>query len=383
MSAGTDRDDSGTAGLFDMVTLGPLKLPNRIVMAPLTRNRADREGVPGPLAARYYAQRATAGMIVTEGVQPSAIAQGYVNTPGLHTAGQVDAWRAITDAVHTARGRIFAQLMHTGRIGHPDLIRHPSRPGGLVPLAPSAVRPRGIAKTYDGPREFVCPREMTATDIAATMKDFAAAARNAIEAGFDGVELHGGSGLLLHQFLADSCNRRGDRYGGSITARIRFVAELTASVAAAVGPWRVGLRISPHNTFNDISESDGGRLYPELARIIGELGLAYLHVYETGNRRTTLAIRDAWPGRFIVNPHADDRKLPASRAAAEQILADGTADLVSFGRLFISNPDLPARFRAGLPLTAPDPATFYGGDHRGYTDYPVLTREPLVKERLC
>jgi N-ethylmaleimide reductase len=363
-------------GLFDEVTLGSLTLPNRIVMAPLTRNRADREGVPGPLAATYYAQRATAGLIVTEGTQPSAIAQGYVNTPGIHTAGQVDAWRDVTDAVHAAGGRIYVQLMHTGRIGHPEL--HSSLPGALVPLAPSAVRPNGMAKTYDGPREFVCPREMSTADIAETISDFAAAAANAIEAGFDGVELHGGSGLLLHQFLADGCNRRDDRYGGSISARIRFVAELTSAVAAAAGPQRVGLRISPHNTFNDISESDCGELYPELARIIGELGLAYLHVYETGNRRTTLAIRDAWPGRLIVNPHADDRKLPASRAEAGQILADGTADLVSFGRLFISNPDLPARFHAGLPLTAPDPATFYGGDHRGYTDYPVLSTEPLL-----
>ena len=363
--------------LFDEVTLGSLTAPNRIVMAPLTRNRADREGVPGPLAAIYYAQRATAGLIVTEGIQPSAIAQGYINTPGLHTADQVSAWRGVTDAVHAASGRIYAQLMHTGRIGHPDLARHSSLPGGLVPVAPSAVRPNGMAKTYDGSREFVCPREMSTVDIAQTMRDFAAAARNAIAAGFDGVELHGGSGLLLHQFLADGCNRREDRYGGSLTARIRFVAELTSAVAAAVGPRRVGVRVSPHNTFNDISESDGGELYPELARVIGELGLAYLHVYETGNRRTTLAVRDAWPGRLIVNPHADDRKQPASRAAAERILADGTADLVSFGRLFISNPDLPARFRAGLPLTAPDPATFYGGDHHGYTDYPVLAGELL------
>jgi N-ethylmaleimide reductase len=375
--ADADCGDRRTKDLFGEVTLGSLTLPNRIVMAPLTRNRADREGVPGPLAATYYAQRATAGLIVTEGIQPSASAQGYINTPGLHTGGQIDAWRGVTDAVHAANGRIYAQLMHTGRIGHPDLVRHSSLPAGLVPLAPSAIRPSGMAKTYDGPRGFVCPREMTAADIAETIRDFAAAARNAIDAGFDGVELHGGSGLLLHQFLADGCNRRGDRYGGSITARIRFVAELTRAVTAAVGPRRVGVRISPHNTFNDISESDAGQLYPELARTLGEQGLAYLHVYETGNRRTTLAIRGAWPGRLIVNPHAVDRKPPASLAAAERVLADGTADLVSFGRLFISNPDLPARFRAGLPLTAPDPATFYGGDHRGYTDYPALAGEPL------
>jgi N-ethylmaleimide reductase len=364
--------------LFDEVRLGRATLANRMVMAPLTRNRADREGIPGPLAATYYAQRATAGLIVTEGMQPSAIAQGYVNTPGIHTPSQIGAWRRVTDAVHAAGGRIYAQLMHTGRIGHPDLVRHSSVPRGLLPLAPSAVRPSGTAKTYDGPREFVTPRAMTASDIAETIRDFAAAAGNAIQAGFDGVELHGGSGLLLHQFLCGHCNRRTDEYGGTINGRIRFVAAVTAAVAAAVGPWRVGLRVSPGNTFNDISEPDAARLYPVLARITGELGICYLHVYETGNRRVTLDIRAAWPGSFMLNPHADDRRTPASRAAAQQILADGTADLVSFGRLFISNPDLPARFRAGLPLTAPDPATFYGGDHRGYTDYPALVPAAAV-----
>jgi N-ethylmaleimide reductase len=364
--------------LFDKVRLGGLTLQNRLVMAPLTRNRADREGVPGSLAATYYAQRASVGLIVSEGIQPSAIAQGLPATPGLHTDEQVVAWRPVTSAVHAADGHIFAQLMHTGRIGHPALQRHSSLPPGLLPLAPSAIRPLGMAKTYDGPREYVTPQAMTGAEIDATIRDFAAGARMAIEAGFDGVELHAGSGVLLHQFLADGCNQRADRYGGSMTNRIRFVAEVTEAVAAAIGPQRVGLRVSPGTTFTGVSESDASQLYPLLSRVIGQTGIAYLHVHEVGDRPLTMRIREGWPATYIVNPHSDRSRAPATLAEALAVLADGTADLVAFGRLLISNPDLPYRFREGAPLTEPDPATFYFGDHRGYTDYPAYASEHPV-----
>jgi N-ethylmaleimide reductase len=359
--------------LFDSVRLGPLTLANRMVLAPLTRNRADREGVPGPSAATYYAQRASAGLIVAEGIQPSAIGQGFYATPGLHAEEQVAAWRAVTGAVHASGGVIFAQLMHTGRVGHPELVRHSSLPPGLLPVAPSAIRPQGMAKTYDGLREFVTPREMTLPDIAGTVRDFADAAGNAIRAGFDGVELHGASGVLLHQFLADGSNRRTDAYGGSIARRMRFVLEVTEAVAAAVGPDRVGLRVSPHNTFNDITDTRADELYPALAAAVGALGIGYLHVYEVLDRDTTLRMREVWPATYVVNPHAADRRRPAGLAEAQQVLADGTADLVAFGRLFLANPDLPRRFREALPLNEPDPPTFYGGDDRGYTDYPFAS----------
>jgi N-ethylmaleimide reductase len=357
------------ANLFDEFKLGTLTLRNRMVMAPLTRNRTDRHGLPGPLAATYYAQRATAGLIISEGMQPSAMGQGWC-TPGIHTDEQVAAWRQVTGAVHAAGGLIFAQLMHYGRVSHPALL-----PQGRQPLAPSAVRAEGIARTDDGPAPFVTPLQMSKADIAETVGDFAASAANAVAAGFDGVELHAASGLLLHQFLADGPNRRDDAYGGSVTGRIRFIVEVTAAVAAAVGAGRVGLRVSPASAFNDIAESDPAVLYPELARRIGEIGIAFLHVYETGDRAISLRIREAWPATFILNPHPADRRAPASYRDAQQALAEGAADLIAFGRLFISNPDLPARFRAGLRITPPDPATFYGGDHRGYIDYPALTSE--------
>ncbi len=357
--------------VFDEVKLGALTLPNRIVMAPLTRNRADRQGVPGALAPAYYAQRATAGLIIGEGAQPSAIGQGLPNTPGLYAEEHIAAWRTVTDAVHDADGRIFAQIMHTGRIGHPEITRYAGLPPGTLPLAPSPIAPEGMAKTYDGLREYVTPRAMTSADIATTIRDFADAARNAIAAGFDGIELHGASGVLLHQFLADGANQRTDEYGGSIANRIRFPVQVTEAVAAAIGPERVGLRVSPGTTFLGLSESDADELYPELARVVGEIGIAFLHTHEIENRSLTLRMRENWPTAYVVNPHLDDRRAPTSLAAAREVVEDGTADLVAFGRLFIANPDLPYRFRAGLPLNEPDPATFYFGDHRGYTDYPA------------
>ncbi|HEX5404382.1 MAG TPA: alkene reductase [Pseudonocardiaceae bacterium] len=357
--------------LFDETKLGGVTLANRMVMAPLTRNRADPEGVCGALAATYYGQRASAGLIISEGIQPSALAQGFFGTPGLHEEDQITAWREVTDRVHAYGGVIYAQLMHAGRIGHPELRRHSSIPAGLLPMAPSAILPKGICKTYDGPRELLTPREMTAADIATTISDFATGAANAIKAGFDGVELHGASGVLLHQFLADGSNQRTDRYGGSTANRMRFVVEVTEAVAEAIGPDRVGVRFSPSSTFGDISQSDIDQLYPALTRELAVLGISFLHIYECCDRPLTQRLRALWPATFVVNPHVDDRRAPSSLAAAEQLLAEDLADLVAFGRLFVSNPDLPRRFRDGLPLAEFDPDTFYGGGHHGYTDYPA------------
>ncbi|MFI5682832.1 alkene reductase [Streptomyces sp. NPDC051636] len=349
---------------FDPIDLPGLRLANRIVMAPMTRSRAADGGLPTALTAEYYAQRASAGLIVTEGIQPSAVGQGYPGTPGLHTAEQVAAWRAVTDAVHAAGGRIFAQLMHTGRIGHPDLL-----PDGLVNVAPSAVAARGRVYTHEGPKDFVTPRELTGEEIRATIADFAAAARNAIEAGFDGVELHGANGYLIHQFLASGSNRRTDEWGGSVPGRIRFAVETVRAVAAAIGAGRTALRLSPGNPLNDIEEPGPEPTYTALADALEPLGPAYLHVMEAaGTRDLTSALRKRFSGAFVLNPATEGPTGPEALALVE----DGTADLIAYGQLFLANPDLPARLKAGGSFNTANPATFYGGGAEGYTDYPAL-----------
>lgn len=354
------------SGYFDPVSLGPLDLPNRLFMAPMTRSRAKGGLVTG-LTAEYYAQRASAGLIITEGTQPSAIGQGYIDTPGAHTADQVAAWRAVTEAVHARGGRIFLQLMHAGRIGHPYLY-----PDGALPVAPSAIASGESLFTPEGMLEHPVPRELTAEEIAATVEDFADAARNAVDAGFDGVELHGANGYLIHQFLADGSNRRTDAYGGSPAARMRFALETAAAAAEAIGPERVGFRISPGNTFNGITESDTAELYPALARGLAPLGLAYLHIMEVGDRAVTKAVRDAWPGTLVLNPTAAPSEGGRTVHAGADALREGAADAIAVGTDWLANPDLDARVRAGGPFNEPAPATFYGGDHRGYTDYPRL-----------
>ncbi|MEU6782628.1 alkene reductase [Nonomuraea angiospora] len=266
----------------------------------------------------------------TEGTQPSVVGQGYPDTPGLHSAEQVAAWRKVTDAVHRAGGTIFAQIMHTGRIGHPSLL-----PDDLHPVAPSAVPAKGQIHTHEGPKDFVTPRELTEAEIGQTVDDFAAAARNAIAAGFDGVELHGANGYLIQQFLAPNSNRRTDAWGGSAEGRIRFAVEVATAVAGAIGGQRVGLRLSPGNPYNDIAEDDVEETYGALVARLVPLGLAYLHLVEGSDRDLT--------------------------------------NMIAFGSLFLANPDLPARLAAGGPYNTPDPAAFFGGDHRGYTDYPALT----------
>ncbi|MEV4109891.1 alkene reductase [Nonomuraea sp. NPDC049695] len=351
---------------FDSFELGGKRLANRIAMAPMTRSRAYAPGAaPTELMATYYAQRADAGLIVTEGTQPSVVGQGYPDTPGLHSAEQVAAWRKVTDAVHREGGVIFAQLMHTGRIGHPSLL-----PDGLHPVAPSAVAAKGQIYTRQGPQDFVTPRELTEAEILQTIDDFAAAARNAVAAGFDGVELHGANGYLIQQFLAPNSNRRTDAWGGSVDGRIRFAVKVATEVVKAIGGRRVGLRISPGNPYNDIAEDDIEETYGTLVTRLAPLGLAYLHLVENPDRDLTRRLRKEWPGAFILNPFT--HPAPTGPDALE-LVEDGTADMITFGALFLANPDLPARLATDGPYNTPDPAAFFGGDHRGYTDYPTLT----------
>jgi N-ethylmaleimide reductase len=356
--------------LFAPYRLGGLELPNRILMAPMTRNRAGAGGVPVALNAQYYAQRAGAGLIITEGTQPSATGRGYPGTPGLHDAAQQRGWAHVVDAVHLAGGRIFIQLMHAGRVSHSAL-----QPAGRLPVAPSAVRPAGEVFTGAGWEPFEMPRALERRELPAIRQEFVAAARRAMAAGAEGVELHAANGYLLHQFLAAGGNHRNDAYGGSIENRIRLTVEVATAVAEAVGGHAVGLRISPGNTFNDVSEPDAPDVYQALLGALQPLGLAYLHVIESpldaGFSALELARRH-WDGPIVANSggwelwDADD---------AQAIVAAGQADLVSFGRQFLANPDLARRLRLGAHLNEPDQATFYGGNERGYTDYPRLEEE--------
>ncbi|MEV6649552.1 alkene reductase [Streptomyces sp. NPDC051219] len=351
---------------FDPIDLGGAALANRIAMAPMTRSRAYGPGnSPTGSTAAYYAQRASAGLIITEGVQPSVVGQGYPDTPGLHSDEQIAAWRKVTDAVHANGGRIFVQIMHTGRIGHPVLL-----PDGLVPVGVSPVAAEGQVYTHEGPKRFITPRELSNAEVRATIDDFVSASRNAIEAGFDGVELHGANGYLIHQFLAPNTNLRTDAWGGSVESRIRFAVELTKAVAAEIGADRTGLRISPGNPYNDIDEPEAEPTYTALVDAIEPLALAYLHMVEAGPeaRELALALRKRFTGAFILNPATEG----PTGADALGLIEDGTADIVAFGALFLANPDLPARLASDGPYNTPDPATFFGGDDKGYLDYPTV-----------
>ncbi|GGX40571.1 alkene reductase [Streptomyces chryseus] len=352
---------------FSPYVLAGTRLANRIVMAPMTRSRAYGPGQSATdLMATYYGQRAGAGLIVTEGTQPSAVGQGYADTPGIHSDEQIEAWKKVTGAVHERDGVIFLQLMHTGRVGHPSLM-------GLTPVGPSAVKAAGQVYTSEGPQDFVTPRELTEAEIARTVADYATAARNAVEAGFDGVELHGANGYLIHQFLAPNSNTRIDAWGGSPERRIRFAVETAKAVVEAIGPEKVGFRMSPGNPFNDIFETDRGDVevtYSALVDALAPLNLAYLHQMESaGARELTVRLRRQWPGTFILNPFTGTEPTGPKEL---DLVEDGIADLIAYGALFLANPDLPERLEGGGPFNAPDRATTYGGDEHGYTDYPVL-----------
>ena len=352
--------------IFDTVRVGRLTLANRIAYGPMTRNRAGADGVPPPLAATYYAQRADAGVVISEGTQPSATGQGYARTPGLHTDAQQAGWARVADAVHGQGGRMVVQLMHGGRIGHPDM-----QPGGRAPVAPSAVRPRLDIVTPTGPQASVTPRELRTDELPGVVADFAAAARRAVAAGMDGVELHAANGYLLHQFLAESTNHRTDAYGGPAVNRARFVVQTAAAVGDAIGADRVGVKISPQGRASDIEESDSLGTYAALVDGLASLGLAYLHVVEppTLDADVRRAVRERWPSTVLLSTGFEgSSELDSLRGA----VARGDADVVVVGRPFLANPDLPRRWREGAPLNEPDSATFYGGDARGYTDYPFL-----------
>lgn len=350
-----------TRDLFAPVTLGDLTLANRIAMAPMTRNRAPGN-LPTALMAEYYAQRASAGLIITEGVAPDAGGRGYIDIPGLYDTAQVAAWRRVTDAVHAKGGRIFAQIMHVGRISHPDFL------DGGTPVAPSAIAAPGEIFTHSGPKPYATPRALDAAEIPSVIATYGRAARLAIEAGFDGVEIHGANGYLPNQFLAPNTNRRTDEWGGSIENRARFLLAATDAAIAAIGAGRVGVRVSPGGSFNDIEDPEAEATYAYVARELDRRTLAYLHLAGTSPGFDVPAlIRRNYRGTLMLNGGYD-------RSRAEADLASGRADLVSFGSTFIANPDLPERLRHGAALNAPDRATFYGGDARGYTDYPALAK---------
>ncbi|MGH8651822.1 MAG: alkene reductase [Gammaproteobacteria bacterium] len=355
--------------LFTPLRLGPYVVPNRVVMAPLTRNRAGPGNVPQAMNARYYAQRASAGLIITEATQISPQGVGYPDTPGIHNAAQVAGWRNVTQAVHQRGGRIFLQLWHVGRISHPSL-----QPDGALPVAPSAIKPAGEAYTYEGLKPFVTPRALDIAEIPGIVDQYRTAAHYALAAGFDGVEIHAANGYLIDQFLRDGTNHRTDRYGGSVENRARFLFEAVEAVIGVWGPGRVGVRLSPLSAFNDMVDSNPEALFGYVAERLGDYPLADLHVIETEEEHDVQPaagldfgrLRRRYRGLYMANGgYAYERATAALRA--------DSADLVSFGRLFLANPDLPERFCRNAPLNTPDPATFYEGDARGYTDYPTLS----------
>ena len=359
----TDRD------LFKPVRMGEMELANRVVMAPLTRSRAGDAGVPGPMNAEYYRQRATAGLIVAEATQISQQGQGYAFTPGIHSPAQVAGWRLVTDAVHAEGGRIVLQLWHVGRISHPSL-----QPGGGLPVAPSAIKPQqGQAFTPTGFQPFVTPRALRTDEIPGIVEDYANATRNALAAGFDGVEIHAANGYLIDQFLRSGTNHRTDQYGGSVENRCRFLDEVTAAVVAVAGPSRTGIRFSPVSPANDSADADPETTFRHAVGIVDRHKLVYMHCIEgatQGPREVEggfdlQILRRAFSGLFMGNNGYDGR-------LAEDAVRDGRVDLVAFGRPFIGNPDLVARLRLGKPLVDADKSTWYGGDAHGYTDYPAL-----------
>ncbi|WP_338637310.1 alkene reductase [Erwinia persicina] len=353
--------------IFQPYPLGPVTLTNHIVMAPLTRNRAGKGLVPSELAATYYAQRASAGLLITEATQISAQAQGYQDTPGIYTPAQIAGWRKVTDAVHAAGGHIFVQLWHVGRISHVDL-----QPGGAAPVAPSALRAETKTFVNNGFYDVSEPRALEQDEIQQIVEDFRTASASAMAAGFDGVEIHGANGYLLEQFLKDGANQRTDEYGGSVENRARLLLEVAAAVSQEIGAGRTGVRISPVSPANAISCSDPQPQYNYLAEKLDALGIVYLHVVEgaTGGPRDNApfdyaALRQRFSRTFISNNGYD-------LALAAAHLAEGKADLFAFGRPFIANPDLVASLKSGAPLAALNPATLYGGGAEGYTDYPAL-----------
>ena len=348
--------------LWNPVKIGKLELKHRLGLAPMTRSRAKPDGTPGDLADEYYAQRASLGLLISEGTQPSDDGQGYTTTPGIYTDAHVKGWKKVADAVHKAGGHLYLQLMHAGRISHPD-----NTPHHRQPVAPSAISADSPMFTPTGMQKTVMPRALTTAEIKQTVQDFAHAAKCAIEAGADGVEIHGANGYLVQQFFAPNANTRTDEYGGSIHNRARFAIEVAKAIAAEIGADRTGIRISPMGGTGGLDEGpDAGELYRYLVIELNKLGLAYLHILHTGQDKLIEDLRKIWKGPLLVNrPNAAPENL-------DQDVKTGLADLVPVGKLALANPDLVARLQKKSALNAPNPATFFTPGAAGYTDYPAL-----------
>ena len=357
---------SSSSSLWQPFTVGRLELPHRLALAPLTRSRANSDGTPSELAATYYSQRASLGLLISEGTQPSDDGQGYFNTPGIYTPEHVAGWRKVTDAVHDQGGHLFIQLMHVGRISHPD-----NTPHHRQPVAPSAISAEQDMFTAEGPKKTPVPRELSAGEIQDVIGEFRHAAASAIAAGADGVEIHAANGYLLHQFLAPNANQRTDEYGGSIENRARFVIDVARAVADEIGADRTGIRISPAFPLGGLDEGDTEAVRAQYRYLVGELAkldLAYLHVHHLGDDELLRSFRDMWPNALLVVRYGRERE-----RIADDIHA-GLADIAPVGRFAIANPDVVERLRTDAPFNDLDADTLYTGGARGYTDYPTLIR---------
>lgn len=357
--------------LLSPIQIGDLTLKNRMVMAPLTRNRAGEGLAPTAMNVTYYEQRASAGLIISEGTQIDWDALGYPLTPGIHTAEQISGWQAVTQAVHQQGGKIFLQLWHCGRVSHSSML-----PEGMLPLAPSTIKPAGEVYTYEGMKPYETPQAIKTAAIPQLIEQYRHAARCAMEAGFDGVEIHGANGYLLDQFLRDGSNQRTDQYGGSIENRARLLLEVTAAVCEIWDSSRVGLRLSPLQPFNDVADSNPEATFSYVVKALNQFNLGYLHITEMGAEKPGAAgphfeissLRALWEGVYMTNSQYDQQ-------SGNEAIAASQADLISFGQLFIANPDLPERFEKNAPLNEADSSTFYGGTEKGYIDYPFLNQK--------
>lgn len=353
--------------LFSPIKIGHYHLQNRIFMAPMTRCRSSDGNVPNEMMAHYYAQRASAGLIITEATQISTRGIGYPHTPGIHTTAQVKGWKQVTKAVHEKGGRIFLQLWHVGRISHPAFHN------GQLPVAPSAIKPVGSIYTPEGMKEFVIPHPLSVDEIKNVVQDYVTGAKNAIEAGFDGVEIHGANGYLIDQFLRDGSNHREDAYGGSVENRAKFLLEIVRGIIAAIGSDKTGVRLSPSGTFNDMKDSDPLSHFSYICEILNEFDLAYLHIIDAlegdirhgANVVELSVLREAYKGVLLANGGYTQER-------GTKTIQSGLADAVAFGARFLANPDLPERFKANAALNTPNPDTFYTQGEQGYLDYPTL-----------
>lgn len=350
------------SNLFSPLRIGRINVPNRLIMAPMTRSRANDSGVPTPLVSTYYAQRASAGLIISEGVFPEAMGKGYVRTPGIETPEQIASWRHVTDAVHAQGGHIFMQMMHCGRISHPSML-----PGNALPIAPSTIKPSGRVWTSEGQVDFVIPRALSTHEVAQVIEGYRTATRRALEAGFDGVELHNASGYLPEQFLSSGSNTRDDIYGGSVENRCRFTLEVLSAMIAEAGSDRVGIKLSPEMNFNDIVDANPQETYTYLVKQLSGLDLAYLHIGLIGTSVDYHALlRPLYKGVYVAGGSLNQK-------SAEAMISDRICDAAVFGTAFLANPDLVERFRIGAELNQPDRNTFYTEGAHGFTDYPALT----------